>query len=375
MEACMQHDGTSDLIEIENRRILGKWLGLTDESSDTFATKHTDSKSAAGQSMLKNLDRLREPPPAIEAKTRFILNSVWEKLDARLNAPSFSDKVINVVKNFIQPKILVPALSALIIGIVFFTRTSGDGEKIDLALGAKKINIAKEPYFSPSGQLVSATIGSVTLQMTDVKELRATSDAEGLKVSFAQGKIFVSYPKTAERKKLNFADGNASYEVTGTQFLIESTGLNDALYVKEGEVKVSAKSVAKKVPAGNIWKSSTPETVTADSLVAQQKIDEFQNTGEKNNTAEKTEKPKTLKEEKDEIAVKYAHIPSAERKKIIFDGDNVDRITLRDGNVMLGKIVDQNETSLRIFTAVGLVSVEKNGIEALEKVATSRVSH
>jgi tetratricopeptide (TPR) repeat protein len=86
-------------------------------------------------------------------------------------------------------------------------------------------------------------------------------------------------------------------------------------------------------------------------------------------------KAKPLKAQKQDIVDQYAQMSRKERKKTIFGSGKVNRITLQDGNIIIGKIMQKTDTEIRILTVVGVFSVKTSGIEKQEEIATSELSN
>jgi hypothetical protein len=292
--------------QIDEKRlvVLNAWLGLPVE---------TPEKTVSAPDLAEVLANLRDPVPPVSAQMRIIMDKTWQNLQLRMAEPSLLDRFADFIRFALAPKILAPALAILIAGVVFMVNTRQSN--VYLLTSGGKIDISKGLYHSPANELSSGMVGQVNLSMRTVNGLYAVENSKDLAIGFAAGKVLVEYPKTPERKKFTITDPNATYEVTGTKFLIDSAKASDRLYVLEGEVKVWSQAVMVKVPAGNSWSSEAPATVTKDDKIVKTAIEQFVHHPENQ--------------------VKQPKIPKPEK-------NDATSIYLSNGQILEGRLISEN---------------------------------
>jgi hypothetical protein len=288
---------------------LGVWLGLPPENGVT--TVHKEASEAL---LLASWSRMSEPVPPIGENVRRVIDSAWRKMEARMVKVSYWTRMIDSfrsVRELIRPMLLGPALVAMAVaGIVMYVNRH---QSVYLVVDGKKIDISREPFMAYGSKPVTGTLDGINLTMRGITKLRAFTDSKQLRLGFTSGKILVDYPQAAKGKKFNISDPRATYDVTGTKFLIDSTGRNDSLHVIEGEVKATAKGERGSVKAGSNWSSVAPKNVVSDPKLVEKAMAEFESTT--------TAKPPVVKPKAKEImASVYLNSGQIIKGRLIADG-------------------------------------------------------
>ena len=286
----------------EKEKALERFLGLSEE------------KPTKDDATLQNLQKIAIQTPVNDGT----IDQSWYAIKRKLAQQPLKSGWYSLKSNKSRWISLSAAgsLALLFIVLIVSNKTGTEVQSIPLLVSSKdtKPHYLKQITTDDKILYTGKINENLHTKFKNIQSLSATTSDQEIKVRFKSGSLYTQYHST--QKNIVTVETNiASYTIVGTQFLINSSGKSDQLYVEKGKVKIKSKGLTSFVSKDQSW-SSDSNLVNDNEAGVKRKLNHFF--------------------DKKKIKTKKVHI----KKKIFIVA------TLASGEIFRGELISENATSI-----------------------------